>query len=73
MNTLHYKCGKPPTRTCFGHLLWPSSGRHYTKDRFQRYENPVHRRKIVSFKLYGLKYMLKYKIQIKVIALNLND
>lgn len=26
MNILHYKCGQPPTCTCFGHLLWLTQG-----------------------------------------------
>ena len=41
MNILHYKYGKPPTCTCFGHLLWPSSGRFYTKDILQRHQKPI--------------------------------
>jgi len=62
VNILHYKCGKPPTRTCFSHFIWSSSGRYYIKYIFKIYENPMHRCKTVSFKLYGLIYMLKYKI-----------
>jgi hypothetical protein len=32
MNMLQYKRGKPYTCTCFGQLIWPSSGRCFTKD-----------------------------------------
>jgi len=37
VNFLHSERCKPPT--CFGHLLWPSSGMYFRKDILQRHHN----------------------------------
>ena len=37
---LHSKRSKP--HACYGHLLWPSSGRCFMKDILQRHQNQVH-------------------------------
>ena len=39
----------------------------------QRTEKPVHRYKILSFKMYDLKYALKYIKHIKLFVLNLTE
>ena len=46
---IYYIRRKPPT--CFGHLLWQSSGSFTTKDILQGPHKPMHRYKILSFKL----------------------
>lgn len=42
--------------------LWPSSEMCHTKDILEKCKEPVHRCKILSFKVFGTKYMLKYEI-----------
>jgi len=45
--------------------LWPSSGRDLTKGILQKLKEPIHKYKIViRFKMYGLKYILKWEIQV---------
>ena len=45
--------------------LWPSSGRDLTKGIFQKLQEPMHKYKIViRFKMYDLKCILKWEIQI---------
>jgi hypothetical protein len=39
----------------------------------QRHQKPVHRYKILSFKMYGLKHILEYKIHTKLFVLNLSE
>lgn len=39
----------------------------------QRHQKPVHKYKILIFKIYGLKHILKYKLCIKLFVLNSNE
>ena len=39
----------------------------------QRNQKPVYKFKILSYKIYGLKHTLKYKIHIKLSVLNLSE
>jgi hypothetical protein len=49
--------------------MWPSSGRCIPKNTYieilQKLMEPMHRYKILNLKIYGLKYTLNIKIQIK--------
>jgi len=66
-NLLHYRRRKHPT--CFGHVLWPSSGRCFSKDVLQRTSKPIYKYKILSFKYNVLKYLalnMKLKIYVKI-------
>ena len=47
--------------------LWSSSGRIITRDILQKRSELMHKYKIPSFKMCGVKYVLKYKIQINFI------
>ena len=51
----------PPT--CFGHTCGHPRGGVLQRIHYETFE-PVHKCKLLSFKLYGLKRILKYKIQI---------
>ena len=45
--------------------LWPSLERGLTKGILQKLQEPMHKYKIViRFKMYGLKYKIKWQIQI---------
>ena len=48
----------------FWSIVWPSSGRWRTEDILQKHQEKMHKYKIVRFKMYGIKPILKYKIQI---------
>jgi predicted GTPase len=47
--------------------------RSYKKYLVQRLQKAMHRYKILRFKMYGLKHMLKYKMQLKLFELNLSE
>jgi hypothetical protein len=53
----------------FRPLFSPSSGRSIKKDTLQNVFEPTHTCKLLSFEIYSLKYILKYKIQIKLLRL----
>jgi hypothetical protein len=55
--------------------MWPSSGRCITKNTYieilQKFFEPMHRYKILNFKIiHGLKYILNFKIQIKMFVID---
>ena len=41
MNLLHFNCSKPPT--CFGRLLWPSSGRCFYEGYITKTSKPMYK------------------------------
>lgn len=48
----------------FRPVSWSSSVRFNAKDISQKLHEPMHKCEILSFKMYSIKYMLKYKMQI---------
>jgi hypothetical protein len=66
-SVLYYKRIKTPkcTRYMFRPSLFPSSGRCLQSIYYKEFLNQC-KFKIPSFKMYGLKYISKYKIQIKL-------
>jgi hypothetical protein len=52
--------------------LWPYSEKSLIKNILQKPQEPLHKCKIVGFKLYGLKYMLKYTTD-RIITLNSSE
>jgi len=55
-------------------LLWPSSGRYITKDGYieilQMFVDKCPDVKYCFLTVHGLKYTLKYKIQLKIVVIN---
>jgi hypothetical protein len=56
---------------CFGHLLWPSSGRCSLKDILHIHLlHIIYKYKLLNFRIKVLKSTLKYEILIKLFVLN---
>ena len=47
--------------------LWPYLGKSLIKDILQKRKETMHKCQIAGFKMYSLKYMLKYKIKLKLL------